>query len=61
MNFLRYFNGNDGKERKKRNDESINGCLKRKSIERKERTWNENTKENLRQDEVSFKISKKTT
>jgi len=46
MNFLHYFNGKDGKERKKKNDESINGCLKKRNIEKNERIWKESIREN---------------
>lgn len=61
MNYLLYFNGNVGKEKKRRNEENTNGCLKRKNIVKREKIWKENTSENLKEEEVSFKISKKIT
>lgn len=54
------FNGKDGSEKKRRNDESTNGCLKKKSTEKKEKTWNENTRESLRDEEDSSKTFRKT-
>jgi len=46
MNFLHYFNGKDGSEKKKKSVVNINGCLKKKNTEKKEKTWNANINEN---------------
>ena len=46
MNFLLYFSGKDGSEKKKKNDVNINGCLRKRNTEKNERIWNENINEN---------------
>lgn len=60
MNCLPCFNGNDGNEKKRKRDVNTNGCLKKKSTEKRERTWKESTNENLREEEASSKIFRKT-
>lgn len=57
--YLLYFSGRDGKEKRKRKEESINGCLKKRNTEKKEKIWNENIKESLKDEELNFKISKR--
>lgn len=60
MNCLHFSNGRDGSEKKRRKDESTNGCLKKRNTEKNEKTWNESTKENLKAEDHSFKISRRT-
>jgi hypothetical protein len=61
MNCLLFCSGNVGKEKKKRRNVNINGCLKKRSTELRERTLRENISENSRDVEDNSRTFKKTT